>query len=87
MARQTGLLKISGMIDGLVFYERDGKFFVKGAGGADKNKILAHHPLVWIPLPVWPADADLHAGFHLVDGLGYIARIAYHKFKSVRLCR
>lgn len=41
MARQTGLLKISGFIDGLVFYERDGKFFVKGAGGADKNKILS----------------------------------------------
>ena len=41
MARQTGLLKISGFIDGLVFYERDGKFFVKGAGGADKKKILS----------------------------------------------
>lgn len=40
MARQTGFLKMSGFIDGLVFYERDGKFFVKRAGGADKNKIL-----------------------------------------------
>ncbi|MFD1315490.1 hypothetical protein [Namhaeicola litoreus] len=40
MADQKSLLKFTGSLSGLVFYERNGKFYVKGAGGADRKRIL-----------------------------------------------
>mgnify|MGYP000850217423 CR=1 FL=1 len=40
MATLKSFLKMSGSLGGLVIFERNGQFFVKGAGGADKKRIL-----------------------------------------------
>jgi len=41
MAKQEGMMKFTGKMGGLVFYEQNGKFFVKTPGGASKKKILS----------------------------------------------
>ncbi|MGB5392942.1 MAG: hypothetical protein WBN16_01735 [Lutimonas sp.] len=41
MATLKSFLKMTGSLSGLVIYERNGQFFVKGAGGADKKRILS----------------------------------------------
>ncbi|MDB5274733.1 MAG: hypothetical protein JWO58_3100 [Chitinophagaceae bacterium] len=40
MARQKGILKLNGTLQGISFYQRNGQDLVRVAGGPDKNKIL-----------------------------------------------
>ena len=40
MARQTGLIKVKGKLDGLSFYEKDGQMFARKASSLSKNRIM-----------------------------------------------
>ncbi|MCG2611609.1 hypothetical protein LZZ90_08830 [Flavobacterium sp. SM15] len=41
MAKQNGFLKIEGTLDNLIFYKRDGTYYVRKKGGISKERI--HH--------------------------------------------